>query len=67
MEDIDRTFERLKRLDYDRLISLMNSPIMNTYPFEIEYPRYCESTCINNGWTLKELNDEMFRRHYDPK
>ena len=68
MEDIDRVFARLKKLDYNTLISRMKvSPIMNPYTFEPEYTKWDEPTCIANGWTLDELNNELNRRFHDTK
>jgi hypothetical protein len=68
MEDIDRVFARLKRTEYDILVSrIKNGPIVNPHTFEIEYTKWCEPVCIANGWTLKELNNELNRRRNDYK
>ncbi len=60
MEDIDKTFERLKRVDFETLKSkIKNNPITNPFTFKLEYTRHAESICIANGWTLEELNNEL--------
>lgn len=65
MDDIDHVVERLKRVDYDTLVSrLKNGSVINPHTYYIEYSKFNESICINHGWTLKELNEELYRRLY---
>lgn len=67
MDDLDRTFARLKKLDYNTLVSRISTgPIVNAVTFEIEYTRWEEPTCIAHGWTLAELNKEL-KKQYEPK
>lgn len=67
MGDIDRTYERLRRVDYSTLLSLIHnnkaSPIINPHTFRLEYTRFAEPVCIANGWTLEELNNKL--NNYD--
>jgi hypothetical protein len=66
MEDIDRVFARLKRTEYDTLVSkIKNGPVVNPNTFEMEYTKWCEPICTANGWTLKELNNELNKRFHD--
>lgn len=66
MDDLDRTFERLKRPDYNTLVSRIKAgPIVDPYTFDMRYSRWCEPQCIANGWTLKELNEELEKRQHD--
>jgi|APFre7841882654_1041346.scaffolds.fasta_scaffold103563_2 hypothetical protein len=68
MDDIDRTFARLKRTDYTTLVSeIKNGPMVNPYTFKIEYTKWCEPICIDNGWTLEELNNELNKKLHDYK
>jgi len=60
MDDIDRTFERLKRLDFKTLVTLMPfGPSINPVTFDAEYNKWAEPTCLANGWTLNEVNEEL--------
>jgi hypothetical protein len=61
MDDIDKTFNRLKKLDYNNLVSKLGGlgPVTNLYTFEPEYTRHSEPICIENGWTLEELNHHV--------
>lgn len=66
MDDIDRTFARLKRSDYGTLVSCMRSgPVVNPVTFAIEFGKWAEPTCQAHGWTLNELNKEL-KRKYEP-
>jgi hypothetical protein len=69
MDDLDRCFDRLKRINFDTLTDLMNPAnkilsifTMNPVTFEIELLKHNRNICINNGWTEKEYIEEYFRR-----
>jgi len=64
MDDIDRTFKKLRRIDYNTLVSMLPGPVCNPVTFELEYTRYSEPICIAHDWTLKELNTELKKRCY---
>jgi hypothetical protein len=67
MDDLDRTFARLKKLDYNTLVSKISTgPVVNPVTFEMEYTRWAEPICIAHGWTLDELNKEL-KKQYEPK
>ena len=64
MDDIDRTFNALKRTEYSKLVEqLINyGPVVNPSTFEMGYTRHAEAICIRNGWTVEELNKEFQER-----
>ena len=61
MDDIGRTFAKLKRLDYTNLIfNIKNDKmVVNPFTFRLEYTKSVSPICIANGWTLEELNNEL--------
>lgn len=55
MEDIDRTFQKLKRWDYGDVFALINK-----YPSS---SGFWENRSIEHtGWTINEVNDEFNKR-----
>lgn len=80
MDDLDRTFAKLKKLDYNTLVSKIPTGcvvnpvtfemeytfVYSISKFEMEYTRWAEPICIAHGWTLDELNKELKKR-YEPK
>lgn len=64
MDDEERTFLKLKKVDYNTLVEkIKGRPIINPITYELEYGRWAEKACIENGWTLAELNEELDRRY----
>jgi hypothetical protein len=64
MEDIDRTFAILKKVDYKTLVSAIkkSSMVINPCTSMYEYVgNNVEQVCIDNGWTIEELNRELNR------
>lgn len=65
MEDIDRTFERLRRSTYEEL-SISLSKVVDRYlSGEIDLARFSivnQRTILEHGWTYNEFYEEYRRR-----
>ena len=60
MDDIDRCFRALKRIDFKTLrTKIPNGPIMNPYTGVLEYTTWDEKHIVLHGWTLNEANNEL--------
>lgn len=74
MDDIEQTFNRVKRLDYKSMLSILHRNNLNLYQVGVEYyephPRVkdaYEQACLENGWTLKDFVNEVNIRLFGHK
>jgi len=67
MDDIDRTYNRLRRIDFDVLMDILREEsghtghfiIINPITFEPKLSLAYYETCIKHGWTVQDFNDKL--------
>jgi len=65
MDDIDRTFEKLKKQDYKTVEGLVGNRLtVNPYTFELHLHKLYHRIVIDCGWTVEEFLDELNNRKF---
>jgi hypothetical protein len=67
MEDIDRTFEVLKRIGIRQMIDLLHRErgtgafIIDPNTFQPRVTKVMKDICESHGWTVEEINEELIK------
>ena len=65
MDDLDRTFERLKKSDYKTVEGLVGNRLtVNPYTFELTLHRLYHHIVTDRGWTIDEFLNEVNHRKF---
>jgi len=65
MDDVDRTFERLKRSDYETVERLVGNRLtVNPYTFELTLHHLYHHIVTGCGWTVEEFIEELNHRKF---
>lgn len=65
MDDIDRTFEKLKKADYESLLNLVKGKLTaNPITFELTLHTLYHHIITDRGWEVKEFLIEVNRIRY---
>ena len=65
MDDIDRTFEKLKRVDYSTILGLVSNRFtVNPYTFELNLHKLYHHIVTDRGWTIDEFLNEVNHRKF---
>lgn len=65
MDDLDRTFERLKKEDFNNLVErVSNKFTVNPYTFELTLHKLYHHVITGCGWTIEEFLNEVNDRRY---
>mgnify|MGYP007124326746 CR=1 FL=1 len=65
MDDIDRTFEKLKKADYESLLNLVEDKLtVNPYTFELTLHKLYHHIVTDRGWEVTEFLIDVNRIRY---
>lgn len=68
MDDIDQTFDRLRRISFTQLQEIIerktngNYVIIDSHTFQLCLHPSIAALCKEHGWTIAEANNELTKR-----